>query len=95
MRKLAWDNSFRRAFKKRTRNNPKLRTQIFRVLEQLAADPFHPSFLRTHKLKGTLEGLWACWVEYDCRIIFLFEDDPEGGEDVILLVDIGSHAEVY
>ncbi len=94
MRKLVWDNSFRRAFKKQTRNNPKLKTQIFQVLEQLATDPFQPS-LKTHKLKGSLEGLWACWVEYDSRIIFLFEGDPEGGEDVILLVDIGSHNEVY
>ena len=94
MRKLVWDNSFRRAFRKRTRHNPKLKMQIFQALEQLALDPFHPS-LKTHKLKGSLEGLWACWVEYDCRIIFLFERDPEGGEDVILLVDIGSHDEAY
>ena len=94
MRELVWDGSFRRAFKKQTRNNPKLKAQIFQVLEKLATDPFQPS-LKTHKLKGVLEGLWACWVEYDCRIIFLFEDDPEGGEDIILLVDIGSHNEVY
>jgi len=94
MRKLVWDSSFRRAFKRRARSNPRLKESIFRTLEQLVNDPFHPS-LKTHKLKGTLEGLWACWVEYDCRIIFLFEKDPEGGEDVIVLVDIGSHEEVY
>lgn len=51
--------------------------------------------LKTHKLHGQLEGLWACWVEYDCRIVFAFEPDPAGGEDVIVLVDIGSHDEVY
>jgi len=95
MKKLVWDNNFRRAFKKQTRHNPRLKAQIFDVLERLSADPFHPS-LRTHKLKGTLEGLWACWVEYDCRIIFLFDVDPAiNHEEVIVLVDIGSHDEVY
>ena len=58
------------------------------------ADPFQPT-LKTHKLKGRLDGLWACTVEYDCRIIFLFAPDPQGGEDAIVLVDLGSHDEVY
>ncbi len=94
MRRLVWDSSFRRSFKGRTRNDRDLRERIFDTLEQLVADPFHPQ-LKTHKLKGRLDGLWACWVEYDCRIIFLFEADPEGGEDVVVLVDLGSHDEVY
>jgi addiction module RelE/StbE family toxin len=94
MRKLAWDNSFLRAFRKRTRNERSLREQIFDTLDQLVEKPFHPS-IETHKLKGDLEGLWACWVEYDCRIIFMFEPDPEGIEDAIVLVDLGSHDEVY
>jgi mRNA-degrading endonuclease YafQ of YafQ-DinJ toxin-antitoxin module len=48
-----------------------------------------------HKLRGALEGLWAAWVEYDCRIVFFFEPDPEGPEDMIVLVDLGSHDDVY
>jgi len=94
MRKLVWDNSFRRAFRKQTANDRSLREQIFQTLDQLVKEPFHPN-LKTHKLKGNLEGLWACWVAYDCRIIFMFEPDPEGMEDAILLVDLGSHDEVY
>jgi mRNA interferase YafQ len=94
MRKLVWDGSFRRAFKRRIRNDRALQARTFEALALLAEEPFHPN-LKTHKLKGTLEGLWACWVEYDCRVIFLFVPDPEGGEDVIVLVDIGSHDEVY
>ncbi len=39
--------------------------------------------------------MWAAWVEYDCRVVFAFEPDPEGTEDLIVLVDIGSHEEVY
>ena len=94
MRKLAWDASFRRAFKGRTRNNASLRNRIFQVLARLAENPFHPA-LKTHKLSGQLKGLWACWVGYDCRIIFAFEPDPETGEEMIALVDLGTHDEVY
>ena len=94
MRRLAWDASFRRAFKRRTRKDPYLRQRILEVLELLAQNAFDPR-LKTHKLRGQLEGLWACWVEYDCRIVFAFEPDPESTEDMIVLIDIGTHEEVY
>jgi addiction module RelE/StbE family toxin len=94
MRKLVWDSSFRRALKGRTRNDPSLQERILDTLDALVADPFQPK-LKTHKLKGRLDGLWACWVEYDCRVIFLFEPDLKGGEDAIVLIDLGSHDEVY
>ncbi|NET83056.1 MAG: plasmid stabilization protein [Moorea sp. SIO1F2] len=51
--------------------------------------------LRTHKLKGKLSGAWACSVEYDCRLIFNFEQNPDTLEEEILLIDIGTHDEVY
>lgn len=94
MRKLTWDTSFRRAFKRRTRNNLPLRDRIFQVLEQLAKNPFHPK-LKTHKLSGQLSGLCSCWVEYDCRIVFAFEPDRDNGEEMIVLIDLGRHDEVY
>ena len=94
MRKLAWHNSFRRAFKKYTRKDKGLQQQILDVLNELSEDPFQ-SRLRTHKLSGKLKGLWACWVEYDCRIIFAFEDDPDAKVEMIVLIDIGTHDEVY
>lgn len=94
MRKLVWHTSFRRAFRRLVKQDPQLQDRIFEVLDALITDAFQPR-LRTHALRGTLRGLWACWVEYDCRIVFSFEPDPEGGEDLIALVDIGSHDEVY
>lgn len=94
MRKLVWDNSFRRAFKGCTRNDRNLQDRIFDTLDDLVADPVLPK-LKTHKLKGRLDGLWACSVDYDCRIIFFFASDPQEDEDAIVLVDIGSHDEVY
>ena len=46
--------------------------------------------LRTHKLSGKLAGQWAFSVDDDCRIVFEFV-----GEDQVLLIDVGSHDEVY
>ena len=58
----------------------------------VVSSPFAAS-LDTHKLKGTLSGLWACSVTYDCRIVFDFVESEEG--EVLLLFDIGTHDEVY
>lgn len=68
--------------------------RILAALASLVEDPFDPR-LKTHKFRGKLDGLLACWVEYDCRIVFALAKDPEGGDDLIVLVDIGTHDEVY
>ena len=94
MRTLVWDNSFKRAFKRLIRKNSQLKTKIFVVLELLVENPYNPS-LKAHKLKGKLEGLWACWVEYDCRIVYTFKSNDNSPEESILLIDIGTHDEVY
>jgi mRNA interferase YafQ len=60
----------------------------------LADDPFTSS-LKSHKLTGDLALLWSCSVAYDCRIIFNLSEDENLLEMVILLIDIGSHDEVY
>jgi mRNA interferase YafQ len=94
MRVLVWDSSFKRAFKRLIRKNPRLEEAIFEVLELLITDLFAPT-LKSHKLKGDLEGLWACWVEYDCRIIYTFGRNLDRDEDTIVPIDIGTHDEVY
>ena len=46
--------------------------------------------LKTHKLSGNLKGLWSFNVSADIRVIF---DDSY--EDIVILVAIGSHSELY
>ncbi|MGK7944338.1 MAG: type II toxin-antitoxin system YafQ family toxin [Microcystaceae cyanobacterium] len=91
---LIWSEGFKRSFKKLTKKNHQLKPKIFDVLSQLAKDPFTPS-LKSHKLSGNLGDLWSCSVTYDCRIIFSLSEDGEDLAIVILLVDIGSHDQVY
>jgi addiction module RelE/StbE family toxin len=91
---FVWSSGFNRSFRKITKKNPELKDQIVNVLRLLANDPFTPS-LKSHKLGGDLAGLWSCFVDPDCRIIFNFSEDEELLEMVILLIDIESHDEVY
>lgn len=62
------------------------------TLEILQEDAFDPR-LGSHKLKGDLAGLWACSAGYDLRIVF--EISKRNNQDVILLVSVGTHDEVY
>jgi mRNA interferase YafQ len=94
MRKLVWQESFKRDLKRATKNQPKLRQKVIEILELLETDPFAPS-LKTHKLQGEFKGLWACSVEYDCRIIFCFEAISGELEEAIVLFNIGDHDDVY
>jgi mRNA interferase YafQ len=91
---VASEQSFKRGFKRLVRKNPQLQSKILDVVELLSKDPFTPS-LKSHKLTGQLDGLWSCTVNYDCRIIFAFRKNEETNEDRIVLIDIGSHDEVY
>jgi len=42
-----------------------------------------------------LTGTWACTVDYRNRVIFEFVQNPETGEEEILLLTMGTHEEVY
>jgi len=58
------------------------------ALRRFASDPQDP-LLRTHKLKGELDGYWAFSVDADLRVLFRWEGDEA------FLVNLGSHDEIY
>jgi addiction module RelE/StbE family toxin len=94
VRNLVWSAGFVRKFKRLIKKNPQMRSQVEKVLHLLREDPFDSS-LRTHKLKGDLDGVWSCSVDYDNRILFEFVNNSESGEEDILLLTLGSHDDVY
>jgi len=94
MRQLIWGKTFVRAFKRISKRHPDFIRDIENALRLLVEDPFAPQ-LETHKLKGKLSGSWACKVAYDLRIVFDFVKREGEGENDILLLEIGSHEEVY
>lgn len=94
MRQLVLSSKFKRTFRKFVLRNPKLQKKIEDILKEMENDVFLPK-LGTHSLKGELAGLKACSCGYDCRIIFSVEIDRTTQKEVIVLLDIGTHDEVY
>ena len=91
-RPLIKTSAFVRSAKKVLKRDRMLAQALQDTLTLLSKDAFHPS-LKTHKLKGNFDGLWACSVEYDLRIIFEFVQHE--GAEAILLEAVGTHDEVY
>lgn len=94
MRKLVLTPKFKRAYRKYVARNRSLQQRIEELLRFMQEDVFAPG-LGTHKLSGALAGWWACSCGYDCRIVFSIEIDAESRQEVVVLLDIGTHDEVY
>ncbi len=76
-------------FRRRARKLRPPRDELLRAaLARFGADPQDP-LLRTHKLKGGLEGYWAFSVDDDLRVLFRWDGE------VCFLVALGTHDEVY
>jgi len=94
MYKLVITSKFKRAFRKFARRNADLQARIEETIAAMENDVFAAN-LGTHKLEGKLSGLLSCSCGYDCRIVFSMKTDDESGEQVVLLLDIGTHDDVY
>ncbi len=72
------------------KRHPELLSQYEKTLKLLELNPFHPS-LRLHRLSGPLSALHSVSINLAYRITleFLVEDGR------IVLVNVGSHDEVY
>lgn len=80
--------NFIKASKKLTKSNLLIKKKIKEKIKLFINNPKHPS-LKLHKLKGKMVEDWSFSVENNLRIVFTYV------EDGVLLVDIGSHDEVY
>jgi len=73
---------FIRQYKKLPKNIQKAAQEKETIFRQ---NPFDPR-LKTHKLKGALEGFWSFSLNHSYRIIFDFQD-----EQVVRFYQIGNH----
>ena len=79
---IEYSRNFVKQFKKLS---PQIQKQAVKAEKLFKKDPFSPK-LKTHKLSGRLEGLWAFSINYKDRIIFEFL-----GKEKVLFHKIGSH----
>lgn len=94
MRELVLTPKFERAFRKLITKNPALQKQIEATLLRMTENLADPR-LKTHRLSGQLAGLRACSAAYDCRIVFSKQKNSKTNAEVLLLINIGTHEQVY
>jgi addiction module RelE/StbE family toxin len=87
---VSFSSSFKKAFKKRIKSTES-EGDFWLRLDLFITDPFNLK-LKTHKLSGKLKDMWSFSLDYDLRVVFYFtKDKPKK----VVLVDIGTHDEVY
>jgi mRNA-degrading endonuclease YafQ of YafQ-DinJ toxin-antitoxin module len=87
---LVTPQQFLRQARKFFKKHPDLRPPFTQLLEDLQRDPFQPH-LGLHPLTGKLAGCHAVRLTYSYRVtLTLLITEQE-----IVLLDIGSHDEVY
>jgi addiction module RelE/StbE family toxin len=90
MYKLIETTSYGKKIRKFLKKHPNIFSKYEKTIFFLEQNPHHPS-LRLHKLRGSLSEYYSISIDMEYRIIidFIIVDN------VIYLIDIGSHDEVY
>ena len=90
MYKLVQTDKYKKKVVKFLKKHRNLISKYEKTIFLLEQNPFHPS-LRLHKLKGDLKEFYSVSIDMEYRIIidFIIIDYR------IILIDIGSHDEVY
>jgi len=84
------DDYFIKKAKKFFKKHPDLTDKFKSVILQLEKDYTSPD-LKLHKLKGKLKAFHTVRLTYEYRIVLLLKIE----DNKIILVDIGTHDEVY
>lgn len=87
---LIFTGSYKKRAKRFVQKHPDLKEPYRKTLQLLAFNPYHPS-LRIHPLKGKLSALHSVSINLSYRItleILITEKE-------IILVNVGSHEDVY
>lgn len=87
---LIFTDSYKKRAKRFAKKHPELAGQYRKVLYLLKENPLHPS-LRLHPLKGGLQDMHSVSINMSYRITLeLLITEKE-----IILINIGSHDDVY
>lgn len=89
MIEIIWDDTFLKILRKWRKKHPDLIAKFEEKLNIFVQNPFETS-LRTHRLSGDLKDLWGMSITYQYRLVFKFLP-----ENKVLLIDLGTHDEVY
>ena len=83
--------AYRRAFKKLERSGTFPRDELALVVDVLASGASLPFKYRNHELKGEWKGCRECHIQPDLLLVYRHEHDVL----ILVLVDLGSHSELF
>lgn len=92
MKKIKQSTAFKRDLKRFRHDKRRLR-KIQEVTLLLAKGKEIPAYMRPHRLIGNYEGHMELHIEGDLLLIWIEHNDI--GEEVIYLVRLGSHSELF
>jgi mRNA interferase YafQ len=82
--------SFKKSLKKIiSSGNEKIEFEIARVIEGLAQDQKLDKEYRDHRLTGKLKEYRECHIKSDLLLVYRLDQDN------LILVDIGSHSQIF
>lgn len=84
---IRYSSNFDKKLENLAKKRPEILKKVDQKLKMLLMDRRHPS-LRLHKI-GSKHDSWSVSVDMGLRVLFIYK------EYGILMVDIGSHDEVY
>lgn len=87
---LKYSNRFKKDLK-RFRNNQKVISELETLLDYLVQGRNSPAGYRAHRLLGEFKACYECHLEPDVLLIYAIDDT----DILILLIRIGSHAELF
>jgi len=90
MNEIRFSKKYEKIAKKFFKKHSNLKDKYIKTIKILQIDSNHPS-LRLHKLQGKLKEYYSVSLDIEYRIIIDFVVI----DNIIYLIDIGSHDEVY
>lgn len=84
---------FEKSFRKISRSglNLKTREKLEFIIDSLASEKKLDTKYKNHKLKGELKDYCECHITPDLLLIYKIEEK----ENFLILVDIGSHSQLF
>lgn len=91
MYQILYTNNFKKNLKKLLKSGNFPREKIENIIDVLSGGEILEPSLNNHKLHGKYIGMYECHIRPD--VLLIYEKDNK--EKVIILVDMGSHAELF
>lgn len=87
-KKLVYSSNFQKNYRKRIQNNENL-VNRFKLRIEIFLSNKNKSQIRDHKLVGSKNNMRAFSIIGDIRVVYTEY------EDLVILLDIGTHSQVY